>query len=73
MDELKDLHEVLEASIVEEPPLAMKEGGIIKEGYDAQIDEFREAKTKGKVWLAELEASAKSKKTGIRTLKMKIQ
>ena len=70
MDELKDLHEVLEASIVEEPPLAMKEGGIIKEGYDAQIDEFREAKTKGKVWLAELEASEKEK-TGIRTLKIK--
>ena len=48
----------------------MKEGGIIKEGYDAQIDEFREAKTKGKVWLAELEASEKEK-TGIRTLKIK--
>ena len=70
MDELRDLHEVLEAAIVEEPPLAMKEGGIIKDGYNAQIDEFREAKTKGKVWLAELEASEKEK-TGIRTLKIK--
>ena len=48
----------------------MKEGGIIKEGYQEDIDHFREAKTKGKVWLAELEAEEKEK-TGIRTLKIK--
>ena len=60
----------MEASIVDEPPLAMKEGGIIKEGYQEDIDHFREAKTKGKVWLAELEAEEKEK-TGIRTLKIK--
>jgi len=70
MDELGDLYQVLDAAIVEEPPLAMKEGGIIKQGYHPQIDEFREAKTKGKEWLAELEASEKEK-TGIRTLKVK--
>lgn len=70
MDDLQDLYQLLESSIVEEPPLAMKEGGIIKEGYQEEIDHFREAKTKGKVWLAELEAEEKEK-TGIRTLKIK--
>ena len=70
MDDLQDLYQLLEASIVDEPPLAMKEGGIIKEGYQEDIDHFREAKTKGKVWLAELEAEEKEK-TGIRTLKIK--
>ena len=70
MDELQDLYALLDAAIVEEPPLAMKEGGIIKDGYHEQIDHFREAKTKGKTWLAELEASEKEK-TGIRTLKVK--
>ena len=70
MDDLKDLYDLLDISIVEDPPLAMKEGGIIKEGYQEQIDHFREAKTKGKTWLAELEASEKEK-TGIRTLKVK--
>ncbi len=70
MDDLQDLYQLLEASIVDEPPLAMKEGGIIKEGYQEDIDHFREAKTKGKMWLAELEAEEKEK-TGIRTLKIK--
>ena len=70
MDDLQDLFQLLESSVVEEPPLAMKEGGIIKEGYNEQIDHFREAKTKGKIWLAELEAEEKEK-TGIRTLKIK--
>lgn len=70
MDDLRDLYELLDTAIVEEPPLAMKEGGIIKEGYHEQIDHFRDAKTKGKSWLAELETSEKEK-TGIRTLKVK--
>ena len=70
MDDLQDLFELLEASIIEEPPLAMKEGGIIKDGYHEQVDNFRQAKTKGKTWLAELEASEREK-TGIRTLKIK--
>ena len=70
MDDLQDLFELLNASIIEEPPLAMKEGGIIKDGYHEQVDNFRQAKTKGKTWLAELEASEREK-TGIRTLKIK--
>ena len=70
MDELQDLYQVLDKAIVEDPPLAMKEGGIIKEGYDRQIDEYRQAKTKGKTWLAELEAEEKEK-TGIKNLRIK--
>ena len=70
MDELRDLYQVLDKAIVEDPPLAMKEGGIIKDGYDQQIDDYRQAKTKGKTWLAELEAEEKEK-TGIKNLKIK--
>ena len=70
MDELQDLYQVLDKAIVEDPPLAMKEGGIIKDGYDQQIDDYRQAKTKGKTWLAELEAEEKEK-TGIKNLRIK--
>ena len=70
MDELQDLAQVLDKAIVEDPPLAMKEGGIIKDGYDHQIDEFRQAKTKGKTWLAELKA-AEREKTESTNLRMK--
>ena len=70
MDDLRDLYTLLEPAIVEEPPLAMKEGGIIKDGYNEDVDHFREAKTKGKSWLAELEAEEREK-TGIRNLKIK--
>ena len=70
MDDLRDLYTLLESAIVEEPPLAMKEGGIIKDGYNENVDHFREAKTKGKSWLAELEAQEREK-TGIRNLKIK--
>lgn len=70
MDELQDLYQVLDKAIVEDPPLAMKEGGIIKDGYDRQIDDFRQAKTKGKTWLAELEAEEREK-TGIKNLRIK--
>ena len=70
MDDLRDLYTLLESAIVEEPPLAMKEGGIIKDGYNEDVDHFREAKTKGKSWLAELEAEEREK-TGIRNLTIK--
>ena len=70
MDELQDLYQVLDKAIVEDPPLAMKEGGIIKDGYDQQIDDYRQAKTKGKTWLAQLEAEEREK-TGIKNLKIK--
>lgn len=70
LDPLEDLHQLLEESIMEEPPLAMKEGGIIKDGYDADVDMLRQAKTEGKNWLAQLEEEEREK-TGIRNLKIK--
>lgn len=70
MDGLEDLYRLLEASITEDPPLAVKEGGIIREGYNEQVDTYRNSKTQGKSWLAQLEAEEKEK-TGIRNLKIK--
>lgn len=70
LDPLEDLYQLLSSSIVEEPPLAMKEGGIIKDGFDDQIDHFRQAKHEGKKWLVELEAKERDN-TGIRNLKIK--
>ncbi len=70
MDSLEDLCELLEKSIVEDPPILIKEGGIIKEGYNEEIDKLRNAKTEGKTWLAELEAKEREK-TGIKNLRIK--
>lgn len=70
MDGLEDLYQLIESSIMDEPPLAMKEGGIIKEGFDETIDKYRKAKHEGKQWISELEASEREK-TGIRNLKIK--
>lgn len=69
-DTLEDLYELLENAIVEEPPIAIKEGGIFKQGYHNEIDELRLAKTECKNWLAELEAKEREK-TGIKALKIK--
>ena len=65
-----DLIRLLDAAIVDDPPLAMKDGGIIKTGYNKDIDHFREAKTQGKQWLASLEEEAREQ-TGIKTLRVK--
>ena len=70
LDDLQDLYHIIDAAIIEEPPLAMKEGGIIKDGYNEGVDNYRQAKTKGKSWLAQLEAEEKEK-TGIKSLKIK--
>ncbi|ADL34228.1 DNA mismatch repair protein MutS [Butyrivibrio proteoclasticus B316] len=70
LDALRDIYELIDQAIVEEPPLAIKESGIIKEGFDADIDHFREAGTNGKTWLAEMEESEKEK-TGIKNLRIK--
>ncbi|WP_342509607.1 DNA mismatch repair protein MutS [Sporosarcina sp. FSL K6-2383] len=59
----------LEAAIAENPPLSVKEGGVIKDGYDAQLDQYRDASKNGKVWLAELEREERER-TGIKTLKI---
>lgn len=71
MDSLKDITSLIEDSINdEEPPLLIREGGIIKDGFDDDIDTLRRAKTDGKTWLMELEAKDRER-TGIKNLKIK--
>ena len=70
LDPLQDIFRLIGDAIVEEPPITVREGGIIKDGYNQEADKLRHAKTEGKNWLAELEAREKEK-TGIKTLKVK--
>ncbi len=69
-DTLEDLYTLIQESIEEEPPLAMKEGNIIKAGYHEDVDMLRSAKSDGKDWLAKLEEEEREK-TGIKNLKIK--
>ncbi len=69
-DELKDLADAIERTIVEEPPLTIREGGIIKDGFDPDIDRLRRAKTEGKQWLASLE-NEERERTGIKNLRIR--
>ncbi len=69
LDELKDIHELIEKSIVDDPPIVIKEGGIIKLGYDEEIDKLKTATTEGKNWIINLEKEEREK-TGIKTLKV---
>ena len=61
LDTLEDLCELIKSAIKEEPPIAMKEGGIIKEGFHEEVDRLRSAKSDGKEWLAKLEAKEREK------------
>ena len=70
LDALEELCALIEVSIEDEPPLAMKEGGIIKSGYNEDVDKLRNAKTEGKTWLAEVEEEEREK-TGIKNLRIK--
>ena len=70
LDPLEDIWDLIHRSIVDDPPITVREGGIIKEGFHEEADRLRNAKTEGKTWLAELEAREKEK-TGIKTLKVK--
>ena len=70
IDDLQDISELIARSIVEEPPLSIREGGIIKEGFDADIDELRRARTEGKTWLAQLEEEDRAR-TGIKNLRIR--
>lgn len=70
LDSLADIYQLIDQSIIEEAPLGVKEGGIIKEGYDEEIDRLRKAKTEGKTWLMELEAKEREA-TGIKNLRIK--
>ncbi len=69
LDELQDIHELIEKSIVDDPPMTIKDGGIIKLGYDPEIDRLKTATTDGKSWLIQLEQEEKEK-TGIKNLKV---
>lgn len=70
LDPLKDINELIKKSIVEEPPILLKEGGIINEGYNEEVDKLRKAKSEGKNWLMDLETQEKEA-TGIKNLKIK--
>ena len=70
LDPLDDLYQLIDRAIMEEPPIAIKEGGIIKDGYREDIDKYRQAKTEGKGWLADLETKEKEA-TGIKSLKIR--
>ena len=69
LDELKDVTELIEESIVDDPPITIKEGGIIKDGYSSEIDECRKASVEGKNWILNIEAKEKEL-TGIKNLKV---
>lgn len=70
MDPLEDLNDLISRAIAEEPPVTVREGGIIQDGFHEEADRLRHAKTEGKTWLAELEARERDK-TGIKNLKVK--
>ncbi len=69
LDECSDLAKLIEDAIVEDPPITLKEGGIIKLGYNQEIDEYKKASTEGKKWLLELEQREKEA-TGIKNLRI---
>lgn len=70
LDALEDVHDLVSRAIVEDPPISLRDGGIIKDGYHEETDKLRHAKTEGKTWLAELESRERDK-TGIKNLKVK--
>ena len=70
LDPLEDLRDLIASAIVDEPPLSVREGNMIREGFNGEADQLRNAKTEGKTWLAELEARERDK-TGIKNLKIK--
>lgn len=70
IDSLEDIYELIRQSIEEEPPLTIREGGMIRDGFDETIDMLRNAKRDGKQWLAQLEEQDRER-TGIKNLKIK--
>lgn len=70
LDELRDLYHLIDSSIIDEPPIAIKEGGIIKDDYNDDINLLKKAKTDGKEWLVDLENREKEA-SGIKNLKIK--
>lgn len=69
LDELEDITNLIDKAIVDEPPISVKEGGIIKIGYNEEIDEYKKASVEGKQWILNLEAKEREK-SGIKNLKI---
>jgi len=69
-DPMRDIYELIDRSIAEDPPVTIKEGGIIRDGYSEQVDTYRKAFVEGKQWIADLEAREKEL-TGIKNLKVR--
>ena len=69
LDVLEDIYQIIENSIVDDPPIGIKEGDLIKKGYDEEIDHLKDATTNGKNWILKIEAEEKEK-TGIKGLKI---
>ncbi len=68
IDPMKDIYDLINKSIVDNPPISIKEGGgLIKEGYNPELDELKKASTNGKQWLAKLERKEKET-TGIKKI-----
>lgn len=70
LDPLEDVRDLIDKAIIDDPPISVRDGGIIKDGFQEEADKLRGAKTEGKDWLAELEAKEKEK-SGIKNLKIK--
>ncbi len=70
LDTLHDIYQLIDQAIVDEPPITIKEGGLIKKGFHEKVDQLKNAKIQGKNWLADLEAEEKES-TGIKNLKIK--
>ena len=69
LDELQDIYQLIDGAIIDDPPMTVKDGGIIKLGYDEEIDTLKTAQTEGKNWLVQLELDEREK-TGIKNLKI---
>ncbi|SDO81171.1 DNA mismatch repair protein MutS [Halobacillus aidingensis] len=69
VDPLHDLKELLQESIADDPPISVKEGGLIRDGFHEQLDDYRYASKNGKQWIAELEQRERTE-TGIKSLKV---
>ena len=69
LDTLKDVYDIINKTIVEEPPISVKEGGLIKKGYNSEIDQLKKATTEGKNWIIQLEVREREQ-TGIKGLKV---
>lgn len=70
LDTLEDIHKLISDSIFEDPPANLREGNLIKKGYNMELDELREIRSNAKGWIASLE-TAEKEKTGIKSLKVK--